>query len=71
VFGLFTAVDSLLLVLVVTPLYIAANVRELKNIEEPELVRRLGDEYVAYRDETPMFPPGLRTAGNEGEGGDS
>ncbi len=56
-FGVGLAIDSLSLVLVFTPLYIAANVWELKNIEEPELVRRLGDEYVAYRDRTPMFLP--------------
>lgn len=59
-FGIGLAIDSLSLVLVFTPLYIAANVWELKNIEEPELVRRLGDEYVAYRDRTPMFLPGSR-----------
>lgn len=58
-FGIGLAIDSLSLVVVFTPLYIAANVWELKNIEEPELVRRLGDEYVAYRDRTPMFLPGL------------
>lgn len=59
-FGIGLAIDSLSLVVIFTPLYIAANVWELKNIEEPELVRRLGDEYVAYRDRTPMFLPGLK-----------
>jgi len=59
-FGIGIAIDSPSLVFVFTPLYIAANVWELKNIEEPELVRRLGEEYVAYRDRTPMFLPGFR-----------
>jgi protein-S-isoprenylcysteine O-methyltransferase Ste14 len=45
------------LVLVFLPLFIAFNVWELKHIEEPELVRRLGDAYVAYRNRTPMFLP--------------
>ena len=58
-FGIGLAIDSLSLVVGFTPLYIAANVWELKNIEEPELIRRLGAEYVAYRDRTPMFLPRL------------
>jgi protein-S-isoprenylcysteine O-methyltransferase Ste14 len=41
-----------------TPLYVLLNVWELKNIEEPELVKRLGDEYIDYRRNTPMFIPG-------------
>jgi len=66
-FGIGFAIDSLSLVVVFTPLYIAANVWELKNIEEPELVRRLGDEYVAYRDRTPMFLPGFRTTDHKAD----
>ena len=45
------------LVLVFTPLYVLINVWELKHIEEPELARRLGDEYIEYRRQTPMFIP--------------
>ena len=40
-------------------LFILVNVWELKEIEEPELVKRFGDEYVEYRRRTPMFFPGL------------
>jgi protein-S-isoprenylcysteine O-methyltransferase Ste14 len=58
-FGLGLAVDSLSLVTVFTPLFILANVWELKAIEEPELVRRLGAEYEDYRRRTPMFIPRL------------
>jgi len=47
-------------VVVFTPLYILINVWELKQIEEPELVKRFGDEYIDYRSRTPMFFPGLR-----------
>ena len=43
-----------------TPLYVLVNMWELKEIEEPELVRRLGDEYIEYRRKTPMFIPGRR-----------
>ena len=59
-FGIGFAIQSLSLVVFFTPLYILANVWELKEIEEPELVKRLGEEYVAYRRRTPMFIPGMR-----------
>lgn len=59
-FGLGLAVDSLSLVAVFTPLFILANVWELKAIEEPELVRRFGDAYEDYRRRTPMFVPRFR-----------
>jgi protein-S-isoprenylcysteine O-methyltransferase Ste14 len=59
-FGLGLAVDSFSLVFVFTPLYILFNVWELKAIEEPELVKRFGDEYIEYRRRTQMFIPGFR-----------
>jgi protein-S-isoprenylcysteine O-methyltransferase Ste14 len=59
-FGIGLGLGSMSLVLVFTPLYVLMNVWELKHIEEPELVRRLGDEYIEYRRKTPMFIPGRR-----------
>lgn len=59
-FGIGFAIKSLSLVVFFTPLYILANVWELNEIEEPELVKRLGEEYVAYRQRTPMFIPRMR-----------
>ena len=59
-FGIGFAIKSLSLVVLFTPLYVLANVWELKEIEEPELIRRLGDEYLEYRKRTPMFVPGTR-----------
>ncbi len=59
-FGLGFLMQSLSLVVFFTPLFVLANVWELKNIEEPELTKRLGDEYRAYRDRTPMFIPRMR-----------
>jgi protein-S-isoprenylcysteine O-methyltransferase Ste14 len=56
-FGLGIAFDSLSLVMFFTPLFILVNVWELKQIEEPELVKRFGDAYVEYRRRTPMFIP--------------
>ena len=59
-FGIGFAIESLSLVVFFTPLYILANVWEIKKIEEPELVKRLGEEYVAYQRRVPMFIPGRR-----------
>jgi len=59
-FGIGFAIKSLSLVLVFTPLYVLANLWELKEIEEPELLRRLGRDYSSYRERTPMFIPGIR-----------
>jgi len=55
--GIGLGLNSISLVLIFTPLYVLVNYWELKNIEEPELVKRLGDEYIDYRRKTPMFIP--------------
>ena len=54
-FGLFFG--SVSVIFIFTPLFIIINVWELKAIEEPELVKRLGKEYVEYKKRTPMFFP--------------
>ena len=59
-FGLGLTVNSVSLVLFFVPLFILANVWELNAIEEPELVKRLGDEYAEYKRRTPMFIPRIR-----------
>lgn len=60
-FGIGFAVNSVSLVCLFTPLYALAHAWELKEIEEPELARRLGEEYAEYRNRTPMFLPRLGT----------
>jgi protein-S-isoprenylcysteine O-methyltransferase Ste14 len=32
----------------------------IKKIEEPELVKRFGTDYIKYKEQTPMFFPGRR-----------
>ena len=59
-FGIGFAIKSLSLVVFFTPCFVLANVWELKEIEEPELVKRLGEDYIAYYRRTPMFIPGMR-----------
>ena len=40
-----------------TPLFILLNVLEIRAVEEPELAKRLGEEYIEYMRRTPMFFP--------------
>ncbi len=56
-FGIGVAYGSLSLTLFFTPLFIFINVWELKKVEEPELVKRLGPDYEEYRKRVPMFFP--------------
>jgi protein-S-isoprenylcysteine O-methyltransferase Ste14 len=56
-FGLGILYNSLALILIFTPLFILINYWELKKVEEPELEKRLGQEYVDYKKRVPMFFP--------------
>lgn len=38
------------------PLFITLNAIELKQIEEPEIEKRLGEPYVKYRESPNVFP---------------
>jgi len=58
-FGFGVLLGSASLLVIFTPLFIFINVWELKAIEEPELLKRLGQEYIEYRKRTPMFFPGF------------
>jgi protein-S-isoprenylcysteine O-methyltransferase Ste14 len=51
--------NSFFTVFILGPLLLAAAAVELKLIEEPELEKRLGDDYIKYWQQTPMFFPGL------------
>jgi protein-S-isoprenylcysteine O-methyltransferase Ste14 len=66
--GIGFLLHSTSLVLVWTPLFLIMNVIELKLVEEPELERRLGEEYTDYKQRVPMlFPrvPGTRGKENK------
>lgn len=56
-FGAGFDLGSASMVFLYTPLFILLNYWELKNIEEPELEKRLGRDYVNYKNRTPMFCP--------------
>ena len=65
-FGIGFGVNSVSLVFFFTPIFVLINVWELRHIEEPELVKRLGDEYIEYRRQTPMFLPRFRSRPDPG-----
>jgi protein-S-isoprenylcysteine O-methyltransferase Ste14 len=54
-FGLGIYYISLLSILVFIPLYILIDIKWIKSVEEPELEKRLGKEYIEYKKRTPMF----------------
>jgi len=58
-FGIGFYFGSLLSIFIFTPLYILIHYFVLKNIEEPELEKRLGEDYINYKKKVPMFIPGI------------
>jgi protein-S-isoprenylcysteine O-methyltransferase Ste14 len=59
-FGLGVLFRSISLAFIFTPLFFLINVLELKAIEEPELEKRFGQEYLEYKERVPMFIPRLK-----------
>ncbi|NIQ12684.1 MAG: isoprenylcysteine carboxylmethyltransferase family protein [Gammaproteobacteria bacterium] len=58
--GLGILFGSISLIFIFTPLFVLLSVLELRAIEEPELEKRLGTEYIEYKKRTPMFIPRLK-----------
>ena len=56
-FGFGIYYSSLLAVLIFIPLYIFIDIIFIKKIEEPELQKRLGNDYIEYKQRTPMLLP--------------
>jgi len=56
-FGIGIFFRSISLVFIFTPIFILISILFLKAIEEPELERRLGNEYLEYKRRVPMFIP--------------
>jgi protein-S-isoprenylcysteine O-methyltransferase Ste14 len=56
-FGIAMVLNSVSLFFIFTPLFIGINVWELKKVEEPELEKRLGKEYIDYKKKVTMFFP--------------
>lgn len=59
-FGLGILLQSISLVFIFTPFFILLMELELKAVEEPELEKRFGKEYLEYKKRVPMFIPRLK-----------
>jgi len=59
-FGLGILLQSFSLFFIFVPLFILINYIELKTIEEIELEKRLGKEYLEYKRRIPMFFPRIK-----------
>lgn len=59
-FGLGVLLGSISFTFIFTPLFAILNVIYLKAIEERELEKKFGDEYLGYKEKVPMFIPRLR-----------
>ena len=58
-FGLGILLNSIFLIFILTPLFVCLNVLYLRNVEEKEMAMKFGKEYLAYRENVPMFMPRL------------
>lgn len=56
-FGVGVLLNSISLMFVFTPLFIYLNVLYLKTVEEREMEKKFGKEYLAYKKSVPMFVP--------------
>ncbi|MFC1985253.1 methyltransferase family protein [Chloroflexota bacterium] len=59
--GLGILFGSLSLIFIFTPLFILINVLYLKAVEEKEMEKKFGSEYLEYKMNVPMFIPNLDT----------
>ena len=55
--GLGILLGSLSLIFIFTPLFVAINVFYIKAIEEKEMEKKFGREYLEYKKRVPMFFP--------------
>ena len=58
--GLGILFGSLSLIFILTPLFILINVLYLKAVEEKEMEKKFGREYLEYKTKVPMFIPKLK-----------
>ena len=59
-FGMGILFGSLSLIVIFTPLFILLNVLYVKAVEEKEMEKKFGQEYLEYKKKVPMSIPRLR-----------
>jgi len=58
--GLGVLFQSISLLFIFTPIFILLSVLNVKKIEEPELEKRFGKDYIEYKKNVSMFIPWLK-----------
>ena len=56
-FGLGILLKSISLIFIFAPIFILLNILYLKNIEEKEMEKKFGEQYLKYKESVPMFIP--------------
>ena len=59
-FGIGILLNSFSLVAIFAPFFTLLNVVYIKTIEEKEMEKKFGEEYLKYKQSVPMFVPILR-----------
>lgn len=59
-FGVGILFNSISLIFIFTPLFILLNILYVKTIEEKEMEKKFGKEYLKYKESVPMFIPRVR-----------
>ncbi len=59
-FGVGVLLNSFSLISIFTPLFLLLNILYLKTIEEKEMEKKFGQEYLKYKGSVPMFIPRFR-----------
>ena len=59
-FGVGLVLNSISLIFIFTPLFFLLNILYLKTIEEKEMEKKFGQQYLKYRESVPMFIPRFR-----------
>jgi len=59
-FGVGVLLNSISLIFIFTPLFLLLNILYLKAIEEKEMEKKFGQEYLKYKESVPMFIPKFR-----------
>jgi len=70
-FGVGILLNSISLVVIFTPLFILLNVLYLKTVEEKEMEKKFGQEYLKYKESVPMFIPRFGKKYGKRQGGKS
>ena len=59
-FGIGLLLNSISLIFIFNPIFILLNILYLKAVEEREMEKKFGQEYLKYKENVPMFIPRFR-----------